>query len=125
DGLHPSAGPAMTVITGVPPLDDQVTVLDVVTELPQASVAVHVLVCDIAHVPETGLSEEVSVTVPQASLAVALPSAALIADEDGLHPSAGPAITVITGVPPLDDQVTVLDAVTVPPHASVAARVFS
>ena len=68
--------------------------------LPHASVAVHVLVCDLAQVPVTGPSRGVSVIVPQASVAVADPSAASIADEDGLHPSVVvvPVAVIIGGV---------------------------
>ncbi len=58
-----------------------------VAVLPQASVAVNVLVCDRTHVPLTGPSLDVTVGVPQASVAVAVPSAALIAAVDGLHPA--------------------------------------
>ena len=65
--------------------------------LPQASVAVHVLVCDLAQVPVTGPSSGVSVIVPQASVAVADPSAASIADEDGLHPVNVVPVAVIVG----------------------------
>ena len=65
-----------------------------------------------------------SVTVPQSSLAVALPSAASIADDDGLHPSAGPPVTVITGGVVFDDQLTVLEVVAVLPHISVAVHVL-
>ncbi len=65
----------------------QVTVDEDVAVLPQASVAVNVLVCDRTHVPLTGPSDDVTVGVPQASVAVAVPSAALIAAVDGLQPA--------------------------------------
>ena len=87
-GLHPSVNVVpVAVITGGVAVDDQVTVCDAVAVLPQASVAVHVLVCDFAQVPLTGPSVDVRVDTPQASLAVALPSAASIAADDGLHPA--------------------------------------
>ena len=102
-----------------------VTVLDAVAVLPQASVAVHVLVCDLAQVPVTPPSTGVSVNVPQASVAVALPSAASMVADDGLHPSVNVVpVAVITGGVAADDQVTVCDAVAVLPQASVAVHVL-
>ena len=83
DGLHPSdVDPvAVSVITGGVISNVHVTVLDAVPTLPQASVAVHVLVSDLAHpVDPTGLSDAVGVIVPlQLSDATAPPSASLIA----------------------------------------------
>ena len=64
-----------------------VTVLDTVAVLPHASVAVKVLVCDLLHVPLTNPSTELIVGVPHASVAVAVPNAAVIADDRGLHPN--------------------------------------
>jgi hypothetical protein len=102
-----------------------VTVLEAVAVLPQASVAVHVLVCDLAQVPLTAPSTGVSVNVPQASVAVALPRAASIADDDGLHPSVNVVpVAVITGGVAAADQVIVLDVVAVLPQASVAVNVL-
>ena len=47
DGLHPRVNVVpVAVITGAVEPVDQVTVLDVVAVLPQASVAINVLVCD-------------------------------------------------------------------------------
>ena len=63
-----------------------VTVRDVVDELPQASIAVNVLVIDPPHAVVTvGPSEEVIVVAPHASVAVAVP----IEPEGfaGLHPN--------------------------------------
>ena len=61
-------------------------VCDAVDELPHASIAVHVLVCERLHpVEPTVPSLGVAVTLPQASVAVAVPSAASIAAEDGLQ----------------------------------------
>ena len=103
----------------------QVTVLDAVAVLPQASVAVHVLVCDLAQLPVTGPSTGDSVNVPQASVAVALPSAASIVADAGLHPSVNVVpVAVITGGVAVDDQVTVCDAVAVLPQPSVAVHVL-
>ena len=89
DGLHPSGVLfPLAVITGGVVDDDHVTVLDVVAELPQASVDVQVLVwllrqpLDCSR-PSTGIAD----TVPQLSVALALPSAALISAADGLHPA--------------------------------------
>jgi len=55
--------------------------------LPHPSTAVNVLVCDLEQpVDVTRPSEEFTVGVPHASVAVAVPSAALIAAADGLQP---------------------------------------
>ena len=64
-------------------------VLEVVAVLPQASLAVNVLVCDaeqevVVIVP----SVDVIVVVVQPSVAVAVPRAAEISEADGLQPSA-------------------------------------
>ena len=75
------------MITGGVTLNDQVTVLDVVAVLPQASVAVHVLVCDCTQLPLTAPVVTLSETAPHASLAEALPRAASIAADDGLQPA--------------------------------------
>jgi hypothetical protein len=64
-----------------------VTVREVVDVLLQASLAVNVLVCDLEHVLLLILpSFCVIVTAPQASLAVAEPSARLISEAGGLQP---------------------------------------
>jgi hypothetical protein len=126
DGLHPGVNvvPVAVIVGGVLSLV-QVTVLEAVAVLPQASVAVHVLVCDLAQVPLTAPSTGVSVNVPQASVAVALPRAASIAADDGLHPSVNVVpVAVITGGVAAADQVIVLDVVAVLPHASVAVNVL-
>src|SRR6266516_1656434 len=102
-----------------------VTVLEAVAVLPQASVAVHVLVCDLAQVPLTTPSTGVRVDVPQASVAVADPSAASIAADDGLHPGVNvvPVAVIVGGVLSFV-HVTVLEAVAVLPQASVAVHVL-
>ena len=65
----------------------QVTVRDAVDVLPQPSVAVKVLVCDLKHVPDTEPSPDVTVGTPHPSVADALPRAAVIALASGLHPN--------------------------------------
>ena len=67
---------------------DHVTVLEVVAVLLQPSFAVNVLVSERSQtLLTTKPSDEVTVSVPQASLAVAVPNAAVIADDKGLHPN--------------------------------------
>jgi hypothetical protein len=76
------------VITGAVISAVHVTVLVSVAVLPQPSVAINVLVCDLLHDVLTILpSLDDTVGVPQASVAVADPSAALIAAADGLQPA--------------------------------------
>ena len=73
----------------------------------------------------TAPSVDVTVGVPHPSVAVAVPRAALIAAEFGLHPSGELSpLAVITGAVILVDQVTVLDTVAVLPQASVAVHVL-
>ena len=75
------------MITGAVISAVHVTVLESVAVLPQASVAINVLVCDLLHDVLTILpSLELTVGVPHASVAVAEPSAALIAAAVGLQP---------------------------------------
>ena len=99
-----------------------------VAVLPQALVAVNVLVCEREQ-PSLRILPVVHVTVgvPQASVADALPNAASIAAEVGLHPSApfaGVPDAVIAGVEAFVAHVAVLDAVAVLPQASVAVNVL-
>jgi hypothetical protein len=131
DGLHPSVVEAVDVgvtIGGVIS-NVQVTVRDAEPVLPHASVAVHVLVCDLAQfVLPTAPSDAVGVRAPsQLSEAVAPPNAPLIVADDGLHPSAVDAVDVgvTTGGVMSNVQVTVRDAVAVLPHASVASQVLT
>jgi hypothetical protein len=51
------------------------------------STAVNVLVCVCVQVPVTGPSVNDTVGIPQASVAVAVPRAALISEAAGLHAS--------------------------------------
>jgi hypothetical protein len=73
----------------------------------------------------TAPSVEVSVGVPQASVAVAVPSAAFISDDVGLHDKANAApVAVIAGGVVSSVQVAVLEVEEVLPHASVAVHVL-
>jgi hypothetical protein len=87
-GLHASVNVVpLAVIDGGVTSTAHDTVLEVVAVLPQASVAVNVLVCErVQEVVVILPSIEVTVGVPQASVAVAAPSAASIAELPGLHP---------------------------------------
>jgi len=130
-GLHPKAplaGVPVAVIVGAVKSSVHVAVRDAVDVLPQRSVAVNVLVCERKHpllcmVPV----DDVTVGVPQASVAVALPNAVSIAAEVGLHPNAplaGVPVAVSTGAVISTVHVAVLDVVAVRPQASVAVNVL-
>src|SRR6266496_4330751 len=130
-GLHPRAplaGVPVAVIVGAVMSTVHVAVRDAVAVLPQASVAVHVLVCERAHpLLATAPSDEVNVGVLQASVAVAEPNAALIAADVGLQPRAplaGVPVAVIVGAVTSTVHVAVRDAVAVLPQASVAVNVL-
>jgi hypothetical protein len=103
DGLQPRVVvvPLATIVGGVRSII-QLIVLDAVAVLPQASIAVNVLVCEAEQLPAdviTAPSEKVMVTALHASDAVAVPKAASISDAVGLHPSAGdPAAVIVGGV---------------------------
>ncbi len=59
-----------------------------VAELPQPSLTTKVLVCDcVQPLVDIDPSDGFIIGVPQADVAVALPSAVLISVADGLHPS--------------------------------------
>ena len=90
EGLQPSVVTApVIVITGGFLSAIHVTVLEVVAVLPQASLAVNVLVCDALHeVVVIVPSVDVIVVVVHPSVAVAVPRAAEISEADGLQPSA-------------------------------------
>jgi hypothetical protein len=103
-----------------------VTVLEAVAVLPQASIAVNVLVCERSQLLLLTLpSLCVTVVVPQASVADAEPSALLISDAAGLQPSVVvvPLAVIEGGVLSLI-HVTVLEAVAVLPQASIAVNVL-
>jgi hypothetical protein len=100
DGLQPSVAtaPVIIIVGGLGALV-QVTVVDAVAVLPQASVATNVLVLEALHdVVDIAPSLDVIDAVPQPSEAVAVPSAALISEADGLQPRVAVApVIVITG----------------------------
>ena len=101
-------------------------VLEVVAVLPQASLAVNVLVCDAEQeVVTTGPSETITAGALQAAVAVAEPRAALISAADGLQPSVAtaPVIIIVGGLGTLV-HVTVVEAVAVLPQASMATNVL-
>jgi len=100
EGLQPSVGilPVIIIAGGLGTLV-HVTVVEAVAVLPQASLAVNVLVCEAEHevvVIDPSVAETDAVLQP--SEAVAVPSAAAIAEADGLQPSVVTApVIVITG----------------------------
>ena len=103
-----------------------VTVEEAVAELPQPSVAVNVLVCEAEQPLDcTGPSVTVTAGDPQAAVAVAEPSAALISAAEGLQPSVAvaPVIIMVGGLGTLV-HVTVVEAVAVLPQASTAENVL-
>jgi len=127
DGLHPSGVLLpFTVIVGPVTSSVHAAVRDEVTVLPQASDAVNVLVCERKH--PLLLTEPVvvvTVGVPHASVAEALPNAASIAALVGLHPSgASMPLAVSDGGAISSVQVAVLEVVVELPHISVAVHVL-
>jgi len=101
-GLHPN--PKLFPVAlrvGTVTSNVQVAVREVVDVLPQASVAVKVLVCEREHpLLCRGPSTEVIDVVPQPSVADADPSALLITAELGLQPSVplmGVPVALIAG----------------------------
>jgi hypothetical protein len=102
EGLHPSVLVVpVAVITGAPWSTVHVTVEVAVAELPQPSVAVNVLVRDAEHaLVMIAPSVKETPGVPQAAEAVAVPSAALISEAEGLHPSVAvtPVIVIVGGL---------------------------
>ena len=126
-GLHASVNvvPPVAITGGVTSLV-QFMVLAAVAELPQASLAVKVLVC-VSTQPLVDIDPSLVVTVgtPHASVAVAVPSAAFISEATGLHPNARvvPPVVSVGGVLSII-HVTVLAAVDELPHASTAVNVL-
>jgi hypothetical protein len=103
----------------------QVTVLDVVALLPQPSMAVNILVCDLKHPLEvTAPSREVIVGVPHPSVADAEPREVVISA--GLQPSVTSVYDPVNtgGVTSLV-QLTVLVIVAELPQASIAVNVLT
>jgi hypothetical protein len=104
-----------------------VTVEEAVALLPQPSEAVKVLVCEAVHaVVVTAPSVKLIAGVPHAAEAVAVPSAALISEADGLHPSVAitPVTVIVGGLGELI-QLTVLVTVALLPQASTAVNVLT
>ena len=104
EGLQPRAplpGVPVAVTVGGVKSNVQVAVRDVAAVFPHASVAVNVLVCERRHpLLCTTPSDVVTVGLAHASVALAEPSAALIADDEGLQPNApfaGVPVAVIVG----------------------------
>jgi len=103
-----------------------VTVLAAVAELAQPSEAVNVLVwVNVQLLVVTAPSVNVTIGVPHAADAVAVPRAALISEAVGLQPRVGvtPVIVIVGGLGALV-HVTVLDTVAVLPQASTAVNVL-
>ena len=126
-GLHARVNvvPPVVITGGVLSLV-QVTVRETVEVLPQPSIAVQILVCErLQLLLVTVPSFEVTVGVPHASVAVAVPSAALISVAAGLHPRvvAVPPVVMVGGVTS-DIHVTVREAVDVLPQSSLAVHVL-
>jgi len=131
-GLHarvPFTGAPVAVMTGGDMSSVHVAVVEVVAVLPQASVAVNVLVWERKHPVLTTLPvDDVTLGVPHASVAVAFPSAASMAADDGLQPRTpleGTPFAVIVGPVTSTVQVAVRDVVEVLPHPSVAVHVLT
>ena len=128
-GLHANVKVVpVAVITGATVSKVQVTVRDTArAALPQASVAVQVRVCEREHpFAVTVPVDAEGVTGPQASVAVALPSAESIAPAVGLQAKVKVVpVAVMTGATVSKVQVTVLETASAAlPHASVAVQVL-
>jgi len=98
---HRNSVVPVAVITGACVSTVQVTVLEAVDVFPHASTAVHVLVCVRLHpLLVIAPSDGVTVGVPHASVAVAVPSAASICAAVGLHPGLNvvPDVVIAGGV---------------------------
>src|SRR6188474_1055522 len=89
-GLQPKATRAYDPVNaGGIRSEVQLTVLEVVAELPQPSTAVNILVLEDEQLDvDTAPSVNVMVGVLQASVAVAVPSATSISEAEGLQPKA-------------------------------------
>src|SRR4030095_6037867 len=116
------------VITGGVWSEVQVTVLAAVLELPQPSTAVKVLTCVTVQLEVVAVASlnEILVTAPQPSVAVAVPRAASICAAVGLQPKVLVVpVGVITGGVWSEVQLTVLDAVALLPQPSTAVKVLT
>jgi hypothetical protein len=126
-GLQPRVVTApVIVITGGFLSATHVMVLAVVAVLPQASLAVNVLVCDALHeVVDIAASIAVIVVVLQPSVAVAEPSAASISEAEGLQPRVVVVpLAVMDGPLRSRIHVTVVEAVAELPQPSEAVKVL-
>ena len=127
EGLHPRSSVVPPVVNaGGVTSAIHVTVLDDVDVLPQPSLAIKLLVCERLHPLLCTLpSVAAIVTGPHASVAVAFPSASLISDAAGLHPSVRVVPVVVnTGGVSSSIHVTVLVAVIILPQPSFAIKVL-
>ena len=124
-GLQSRVVAGCAVITGAILSAVHVTVVEAVTELPQPSTAVNVLVWLTEQLVVTAVaSEEVIVTALHASVAVAEPSAALISEVVGLQSRVVAGGAVITGAVLSAVHVTVVEAVAELPQPSTAVNVL-
>jgi hypothetical protein len=127
DGLHPSVNePPPVVRVGGVISAVHVAVRDAAEVFPQASLAVHVLVCERLHPLLLILpSLEVTVGVPHASVAEAVPKALFISPAEGLQPSVVAVPPVVsTGGVLSEIHLTVRDVVEALRHPSVAVNVL-
>src|SRR6187399_669254 len=101
-------------------------VLEVVAVLPQASLAVNVLVCVALHdVVDIAPSLDVIVVALQPSVAVAVPRAASISEAEGLQPSVVVVpLAVMDGPLRSRIHITVVEAVAELPQPSEALKVL-
>ncbi len=127
EGLQPRVTKAgVIIIVGGLGALSQLTVLEVVAELPQPSMAVNILVCEEEQLlVDTAPSVNVIVAMLQPSVADAEPSAAVISEAKGLQPSGTSAYDPVNagGIRSLV-QLTVLVMVAVLPQASVAVNIL-
>ena len=127
EGLQPRVTKAGVIImVGALGALSQLTVLEVVAELPQPSMAVNILVCEEEQLlVDTAPSVNVIVAMLQPSVAVAEPSAAVISEAKGLQPSGTTTYDPVNvgGIRSLV-QVTVLEVVAVLPQPSTAVNIL-
>src|SRR6187399_3072210 len=127
EGLHPSVTEAgIIIMVGALGALSQLTVLEVVAELPQPSTAVNILVCEEEQLlVDTAPSVNVIVAMLQPSVADAEPSAAVISEAAGLQPSGTTTYDPVNvgGTRSLV-QVTVLEVVDVLPQPSTAVNIL-
>jgi hypothetical protein len=126
-GLQPKVTLAGTLVnTGAVLSSVHVTVVDAVAVLPHASRAVNTLVWEREQpLLVIGPSFEVTVGVPQASVADAAPHALLSCSAVGLQPKVTLAGTLVnTGAVLSAVHVTVVEAVAVLPQASLAVNIL-